>query len=97
MGAGQALLGVVQQILPDLGSERAVRLDFRRILQTDENLAVQCILLTGMKYIWETRITRKVLHLFRMRAEIEAEISLLRKTRFSNAAILMENMIRILR
>ena len=97
MGAGQALLGVVQQILPDLDNERAVRLDFRRILQSDENLAVQCILLTGMKYIWETRITRKVVHLFRMRAEIEAKISILRKTRFSNTALLMENSINLLR
>ena len=97
MGVGQALLGAVQQVLPDLDSERAVLLDFRTCLTAEENLAVQCILVTGMKYIWETRILRKVLHLFRMRAEIEAKISILRKTTFSNSAILMENLISVWR
>ena len=57
VGVGQALLGAVQQVPPDLDSERAVLLDFRTVLSTEENLAVQCILVSGMKYIWETRIT----------------------------------------
>ena len=92
MGVGQALLGAVQQVLLDINSERAVIMDFRTSLEKDENLAVQCILLSGMKYIWETRITKKVLHLFKMRAEIEAKISL-----FSNSAVVMENLINIWR
>ena len=95
MGIGQDLLGAVQQVVPGLDSERAVLMDLRTCLSTEENLAVQCILVSGMKYIWETRITRKVLYLFSMRAEIEAKISILRKTRFSNAAVLMENIITI--
>ena len=57
MGVGQALLGAVQQVLPDINSERAVIMDFRTSLEKDENLAAQCILLSGMKYIWATRIT----------------------------------------
>ena len=92
MGVGQAQLGAVQQVLPDINSERAVIMDFRTSLGKDENLAAQCILLSGMKYIWETRITKKVLHLFKMRAEIEAKISL-----FSNSAVVMENLINIWR
>ena len=88
MGVGLALLGCVQQIIPELSSEAAVLLDFRCSLSEDENLAVQCILITGLKYIWETRVAKKVLTLHRMRAEIEARVSILRKTRFENSALI---------
>ena len=47
MGVGQALLGAVQQVLPDLGSEKAVLLYFRPCLLADENIAVHCILVSG--------------------------------------------------
>ena len=88
MGVGLALLGCVQQTIPELSSEAAVLLDFRCSLSEDENLAVQCILITGLKYIWETRVAKKVLTLHRMRAEIEARVSVLRKTRFVNSALI---------
>ena len=92
-GVGLALLGCVQQIIPDLSSEAAVLLDFGCSLPEDERLAVQCILITGLKYIWETRVAKKVLTLHRMRAEIEARVSIIRKTRFENSAIICEELI----
>ena len=92
-GVGQALLEVIQQIVPGMVAERAVLLDFQCQLSIEESLATQCILVTGMKYIWETRMSRKVVNLFRMRAEIEAKISILRKSRYCNSAVLMENLI----
>ena len=65
MGVGLALLGCVQQILPDLSSEAAVLLDFECTLPEEENLAVQCILITGLKYIWEARLAKKVVSKYR--------------------------------
>ena len=96
MLVGLALLGCVQQILPDLSPQAAVLLDFGCILPVEENLALQCILATGMKYIWEARLAKKVVYKFKMRAEIEARISILRKTRYQSSASLMAELIRML-
>ena len=96
MGVGLALLGCVQQLLPDLSVESAVLLDFRCSLPDDENLAVQTILITGLKYIWETRLAKKVVTKFRMRAEIEARVSILRRTRFVDSAIVIAELINTL-
>ena len=93
---GLALLGCVQQVLPDLSAEAAVLLDFDCILPEEENLAVQCILTTGLKYIWEARLAKKVVTIFRMRAEIEARVSILRKTRFTSSAQLVTDLISML-
>ena len=93
---GLALLGCAQQVLPDLSTEAAVLMDFGYILPEEENLAVQCILTTGLKYIWEARLAKKVVTLYRMRAEIEARVSILRKTRFSSSAQLVADLISIL-
>ena len=93
MGVGLALLGCVQQILPDLSSENAVLLDFSCRLEEEQTLAVQCILITGLKYIWEARLAKKVVNKHRMRAEIEARVSILRKTRFLSSAELIADLI----
>ena len=88
-------MSTVQQVLPDLSAEAAVLLDFDCILPEEENLAVQCILTTGLKYIWEARLAKKVVTVFRMRAEIEARVSILRKTRFASSAQLVADLISI--
>ena len=33
-------------------------------------MAVQCILITGLKYVWEARLAKKVVTMYRMRAKI---------------------------
>ena len=94
LGVGLRLLGCVQQILPGLSGEAALRLDFGLALSDDEYLVVQGILFHGLKYIWEARLKKKMLTMFNMRAEIEAYISLLRKTRrFCMAAERMDEII----
>ena len=92
MQVGLALLGCVQQVLPDLSAEAAVLLDFGCVLP-EENLAVQCLLMTGLKYIWEARLAKKVVTMYRMRAEVEAKVALLRKSRFLSSADIMANLI----
>ena len=93
---GLALLGCVQQIIPDLSADAAVRLDFRLRLTDEENMAALYILITGLKYIWEMRSAKKVVLKYKMRAEIEAMVSILRKTRHQNTATRIEELIRML-
>ena len=48
MVPGLALLGCVQQLVPGLTPEAAVRLDFGTILSEEENLTALLILATGL-------------------------------------------------
>ena len=96
MQVGLALLGCIQQILPEISTEAAVLLDFGCILPHEESLAIQCILVTGLKYIWETRLAKKVVTKFRMRAEIEAMVSILRRSRYQSSANIMNELINVL-
>ena len=88
-----ALLGYVQQAIPNLNPEEALRLELGHDLSDVDQLASVCLLSTGLKYIWETRAEKKPIILYKMRAEIEAKISILRRTRHENSAIKMLEMI----
>ena len=90
---GLALLGYVQQVIPNLNPEDALRLELGHDHSDVDQLASVCLLSTGLKYIWETRAEKKPITLYKMRAEIEAKISILRRTRHGNSAIKMLEMI----
>ena len=96
MLVGLALLGCVQQLCPGLSADAAVRLELGMTSADDDCLAALCILTTGLKYIWETRLEKKVVHKFRMRAEIEAKVSILRKTRHASTATRIAELIDLL-
>ena len=66
------------------------------MLSDDECLAALCILTTGLKYIWETRLEKKVVHKYKMRADIEAKVSILRKTRHASVVTGMSVLIDML-
>ena len=82
----------MQQLIPGLSAEAAVRLDLGLLLPDVDNLAALCLLSTGLKYIWEARLAKKVVMKYKMRAEIEAKVSILR-SRHNAAAIKIEEMI----
>ena len=92
MLSGLALLGHVQVLLPDLSPEVALRLEPGRQLDEKEELAIMCMLATGMKYIWETRVEKKQVQTFKMRSEVEARVYILRKTRHNEAGCKMLEM-----
>ena len=79
-----------------LTPEAAVRLDFGTILSEEENLTALLILATGLKYMWETRVAKKVVIKYKMRAEIEAKVSLLRKTKYQRVADRLEILLNFL-
>ena len=81
MLAGLALLGYVQGLVPDLSPEAALRLEMGMQLDEEEELAIMCMLASGLKYIWEARVEKKQVQTFKMRSEVEARVSILRRTR----------------
>ena len=93
--AGLAALGWAQEIVPGLNQEQSLRLDVREAdLSRDEDLALKTILGHSLRYIWEGRLRKKQILLFQVRAELEATVSLLRKSRYVRAGEIVDNIIR---
>ena len=92
-GAASTLMSYLQITVPDTSSQSMLKLDFRHKLDDKDSLATLSILSTGFQYIWQARADKKVVNQYRMRAEIEASISILRKTRFAASADKMLEMI----
>ena len=67
---------------PRLDSRASLRLELGPDLGDGDQLAVVCLLATGLVYILKTRVQKKAIHLYKMRAEVEAKISILRKSRY---------------
>ena len=58
-----------------------------------EELAVVYLLATGLKYIWEARMHKKQISIHQLRSELEAKISILRKSRHKEAGAKMLEML----
>ena len=86
---GLALLGYAQRVVPALSPESALRFELGKDLSEIEELATTCLLASGLKYIWEARAEKKQVVLFKMRAEVEAKIDILRRTRHKDAGELL--------
>ena len=80
------LLSWVQIAVPGLQSNSLLRLDFDTPLEEVDQLATLCLISTGLNYIWQARAEKKVLTQYKMRAELEAMITILRKTRYNASA-----------
>ena len=81
--AGLAILGYVQKAIPHISEEELIHLDLGDDISDDGKLDTINIVSIGFKYIWERRLEKKRIELYAIRAEIEASIELLRKTRFA--------------
>ena len=93
MVAGLALLGWVQGLAHDVSPEEAIQLQLDDDLTDVEELAVVYFLATGLKYIWEARMSKKQISLHQLRSELEAKISILRKSRHKDAGAKMLEML----
>ena len=91
---GRDLVGYVQHIVPELTPEKALRLELGSEKSDHQELAVVSLLACGFKYIWETRLEKKRPQTYRMRAEAEARVSILRKTRYAESGNMIIEMLR---
>ena len=75
-----------------MNPEDVLKLSLSHDLSDEDQLATVCLLATGLKYIWESRVEKKPIMVYKMRAEIEAKISILRRTKYLSSAIKMLEM-----
>ena len=74
------LLSYVHIVIPGITSQRLLRLDFGTLLEDTDQLAILGLVSTGLSYIWQARAEKKVVAQYKMRAELEAMISTLRRS-----------------
>ena len=91
--AGLALLGWVQGIDDELLPEDVLTLNLKSDISPDEEQAAVYMLATGLKFIWESRVAKKTISPYIVRAELEAEISLLRRSRLVNTCTIIQQML----
>ena len=58
-----------------------------------EERAVVFTLAVGLKFIWEARVAKKIIQVHKMRAEMEAKICILRKSRYAEVVGVLESML----
>ena len=92
-GAGQYLLDVLQPHCPDLVPQQVVLLD----LQPEENLRLPVVFLIAsvLSQIWLNRSQKKPCHLVSIRANLEAGVNIMRKSRHKEAATKLSNLLNI--
>ena len=83
--AGLATLGWAQRVTPYVTADSALRLELRGEPDDSQRLAATTIIAIGLCYIWEARINKKKVGRYDVRAELEATISLMRRTRHREA------------
>ena len=93
MLTGLSLLGYVQSLVPDLSPEAALRLELGTVLTEEQELATVTLLACGLKYIWDARVEKKQVQTFKMRAEAEARVTILRKTRYHESGNMIMGML----
>ena len=89
--AGLATLGLAQQVTPNITGEMALRLDLRGDLDDDQRLAATTIIAVGLCFIWEARVNKKKVERYEVRAELEAVVCLMRRSRNKGAGELIYN------
>ena len=87
--AGLALLGWVQVVDGQLLPEDPLTLNLNTDFPPHVELVAVFMVATDLKFMWESRVAKKILTPFLLRAEIEAKISLMRRTILTNIATII--------
>ena len=77
----------------DLSQEDALHLQLGDNLIHEEELAAVNIISIGLKFIWEARVAKKQITIHQLRSEIEANIALLRKSKYSGVGQKMHELL----
>ena len=80
------LMNLNKMLIPDVTVEAFLHLDLGNLVDKDTELAVSSILGTGLHLIWSERMKKRKVQPYQVRAELEALITILRKTRHRVAA-----------
>ena len=89
-GVGLQVLGSMQNIQHGLGAEAALRLEVQAV--EDDELPVVWVLATTLRLLWNARQSSSRVRNYVIRSQLEAEINLLRETRYSDSVPKIEDL-----
>lgn len=94
-GVGLKLLECLQQYNPGLQADGVLRLDHGHV---DDDKSLPTTLLTGtiLSILWKERQAGQSIRAYKVRAELEQSINLLRTTRFTQTAAVLRDMSQIM-
>ena len=89
-GVGQRVVGCLQSFVPSLDVDAVLRLE----IDVDEGLELPLVWLVAASFsaLWKLRVEKTKTTLFEIRSQLEAKINLLRETRYSNAASILDEL-----
>ena len=90
-GVGTALLELIKQIIPNISAETLLRLEIE--VEPTLELPVVWMVATVLQSLWDYKQSGTRICRYRIRADLEAKVSLLRKTRHWSSALIIETYI----
>ena len=80
--------------MPNLTGQQLVRLNFPLEPESNEVFSVMWFSAKVLGFIWASRMSKKQISIRTVRAKLEAEIMLLRKTRFANHVPMLDELMK---
>ena len=90
-GVGERVMAVIKDYRPNIQPEQLLCLDFQ--LDEEQTLPVIWMMATVLQIIWSLRTNNSRVQLYEVRVQMEAKINLLRETRHSNAARILNQIV----
>ena len=90
-GVGQRVVRCLQSYNPNIDVKAVLRLE----ISVDEGLELPLVWLVATTFssLWKLRVEKTRATLFEIRSQLEAKINLLRETRFSNTATILDELV----
>ena len=89
-GVGHRLLDRIRGVQPDLGAEAALRLELH--VDAEHELPVVWVMATIFRCLWNLRQSTTKVKQYLIRSQLEAEINLLRETRYKDSVAKIEEL-----
>ena len=88
---GQRVMRCLRNYVPDIDVEAALRLNFQ--VEEELQLPLVCLMASVLLSVWNLRMKKSRIQLYEIRAQLEAKINLLRETRHSNTATVLDQFV----
>ena len=91
MGVGHRVLRCLESVVPSIEVEAVLRLELG--VEEDLELPVVWMISTVFSAIWKLRADKSRVQLYEIRAQLEAKVNLLRETRFTTSATILDEFV----
>ena len=88
---GQRMMRCLRDYVPNIEVGAASRLEIN--VEEDLELALVWLMASVLLSVWKLRVDKSRIQLYQVRAQLEANINLLRETRFSDKAIILDQLV----